>query len=1101
MADSQLIGIFTKQDLVKVTAEEKSIEGITVAQVMTRELVTLKIEEFKDIFTALDLLRQHRIRHLPILGEQGELLGIVTESNILQVLDPVETYRVIELLQRQISQLQTDRTELEQQVQQSITELRARSKREQLITSIALRIRESLDLDTALSTVVEDVRHVLKADRVLLYKFAPDMSGNVLAESVTNSWTAALSGQIQDICLLTSTENVYRHGQQQAIANIYEANLTDSHLQILEQLQVKAYLVVPIVISNTLWGLLIAHQCSAFRSWKRDELNLMDKIAIQLAVAIKQVELYNHARVELTERYKIEAQLRLERNFVSTVLNVADALVVVLDFHGKIVRFNHACEQTTGYTFDEVESKFIWDFLLIPEETEPVKAVFQNLKQRQLRNRHEHYWVSKGGDRRLISWSNNVLLNRDEQVEYIVCTGIDITESRKAEEELRQTRNFLQSMIDNLPVAVFVKDAKAESFGKFRLWNQACDRMFGLTAEQAIGKTDYDFFPKAQADFFHQKDQDAVSCGITQDIAEELIDSHSLGRRILHTTKVPLYDKHHQPEYLLCISEDITERKQAEQKLQQAKEQLQTVLDAVPGFVSWVSADGYYLGVNRHLAESFNLSTDAFVGQELGFMLNSPQFTEFMREFLATPDLADSSVIDAQIKETTRNYLVVAQKYQQNSAAVAVGIDITQRKQMEIALAESEAMLRSVLDSTPSFVTMVNREGKILFINQTVPDLSVQEVIGTNIDYYVVSDDLHIQRSALERVFNQGEVVSYETRSLSANGSFTYNHSQIGPIWRDGEIIAAVIVTNDISDRKLAEVALRESEQKFRLFTENIKSTFWIADIRGDSRQIVYVSPAYEEIWGRSTEEAYASSDTFLQAIHPADRHNFIAHTSKITQEEHSQEYRIIRQYGAIRWIRSRSFPIKNEKGKVYRITGIAEDITEVKQAEVALQKLNRELETRVEQRTLELQKSQEELKRQFAAVEAAIDGIAILSQDTYTYVNKAHVEMFGYASADELIGKSWQEIYNLQEINRLQTEVFPALVQQKHWRGEAIARRKDGSTFDEEVSLTISEQGDLICVCRDISQRKKAEEEIRNCLYILEIVKHLLKYMVNLNE
>lgn len=93
--------------------------------------------------------------------------------------------------------------------------------------------------------------------------------------------------------------------------------------------------------------------------------------------------------------------------------------------------------------------------------------------------------------------------------------------------------------------------------------------------------------------------------------------------------------------------------------------------------------------------------------------------------------------------------------------------------------------------------------------------------------------------------------------------------------------------------------------------------------------------------------------------------------------------------------------------------------------AQEALQKLNRELESRVEQRTLELQKSEAELKRQFAAVEAAIDGIAILSQDTYTYINKAHVEMFGYTHADELIGKSWQEIYEKSEIHRFQTEFF----------------------------------------------------------------------------
>ncbi len=854
MENSHLLGIVTQRDIVKLTTKGKSLEGISVAEVMTRELVTLSMAEFKDIFTALNLLRQHRIRHLPILGNDGELLGIVTQTSILQVLESVKMHGLT-VLQSQVSQLQTEkvellteRTKLEQQVQQRIVKLKTQAKRERLITSIALRIRESLDLDTALSTVVEDVRYFLKVDRVLVYKFAPERGNRIVAESVTDGWTKALNSQIQDACFLFGAEEVYCQGQKQAIANIYEANLTDGIKQILEQLQVKACLVVPILMSNQLWGLLITHQCSTFREWKEDEVNLLDKIGIQLAVAIQQAELYNQARIELAERHKIEAQLRLERNFVSAVLNVAGALVVVLDEQGRIVRFNHACEQTTGYIYDQVQGKFVWDFLLVPEEIEPVKAVIQNLKKGQLRNNYENYWVTKDGDRRLISWSNNVLLNRDDQIEYIVCTGIDVTQSRKAEEELCQTRNFLQSMINNLPVAVFVKDAKPESFGRFRLWNQACERMFGLTAKQAIGKTDYDFFPKEQADFFHQKDQDAFSTGVPQDIAEEAIDSHSLGRRILHTTKVPLYDKHHQPEYLLCISEDITERKQAKEKLQQAKEQLQTVLDAVPGFVSWVSADGYYLGVNRHLAESFNLTTDAFVGQELGFMQNSPQFTDFMRDFLASPDLAASHVIDAQVKDTMRNYLLVAQKYQQNTAAVAVGIDITTRKQMEIALQQlnyeletrveqrtlelqkSEAELGAIFYQAAVGIKLETLDGRFIKVNQKLCEIlgySIEELLHKTFVDITYPEDMQCHLNQLQKLIaGEVETFSIEKRYLHKNGNQIWVNLTVSLI-RDvnGEPIYSIGVIEDIGDRKKAEEEIRKNLEKEKELSD-LKSRF-----------------------------------------------------------------------------------------------------------------------------------------------------------------------------------------------------------------------------------------------------------------------------------
>ncbi|MGJ5674789.1 MAG: PAS domain S-box protein [Nostochopsis sp.] len=1127
MADSHLIGILTEQDLVKLAAQGKSIQGISVAQVMTKQLVTLKIGEFKDIFTALDLLRQHDIRHLPILGEQeeliglvtaaslrsilrssdllkirrvgevmntqliytapnasvldvarlmskhqvscvviveqsqdeqepiswpviplgiiteydlvqfqaleldftqtqvrtimssplfylrpedslwladeqmqslrvrqlvvvgnqGELLGILTQSHILQVLDPIEFYELMKLLQHQVSQQQTrmvellaDRRQLEEQLQQRIIELKARTKREQLITSIALRIRESLDLDTALMTVAEDVRYVLKADRILVYQFAPDMSGKILAESVSNGWTTALSSEIKNISL-SDVEDIYVYGKKQAIANIYELNLTDHHLQILEQLQVKACLVVPILISNQLWGLLIAHQCSNFREWKEDEVNLLDKIAIQLSVAIKQVELYNQARIQLAERHKIEAQLRWERNFISTVLNVADALIVVLDYQFRIVKFNHACEQTTGYTYDWVQGKLIWDFLLISEEIEPVKAAFKNLKQRQIRNHHENHWLTKDGDNRLISWSNNVLLNCDDQVEYIVCTGIDITENRKAEEELRHTRNFLQSMIDNLPVGVFVKDARPEKFGKFQLLNKACEHIFGLTGEHAIGKTDYDFFPEEQAEFFLQKDIETISHGLPQDIPEEPIDSYSLGRRILHTKKVPLYDKYGQPEYLLCISEDITERKQAEEKLRQAKEQLQTVLDAVPGFVSWVSSDGRYLGVNKRLAQSFNLTPDAFIGQELGFMQKSPHFTEFMRDFLANQDVAASSVIDSQIGDTKRSYLLVAQKYQQNTAAVTVGIDITERKQTEIAL-------QNLIESTAS--------------------TTGQDFFPALVQY--ISSALDVRYACVSELINE---------QLYTLG-----------FWCDGQLKPNIFYD---PRSKPCNILLQQG--------------------------VYYCCYGIQQLFPNVEALALMQADSFMGVTLSNDFGEPIGTLWIVDEKPITDPHKF---EGIL---------------KVFAARAAAE--LQRQRAQEALQKLNRELESRVEQRTLELQKSEAELKRQFAAVEAAIDGIAILSQDTYTYINKAHVEMFGYTHADELIGKSWQEIYEKSEIHRFQTEFFPVLIQQKHWRGETIAKRKDGTTFDEEVSLTISEQGDLICVCRDISQRKEAERLI----------------------
>ncbi|QLE46925.1 response regulator [Nostoc sp. C057] len=131
---------------------------------------------------------------------------------------------------------------------------------------------------------------------------------------------------------------------------------------------------------------------------------------------------------EVKERKLTEETLNQERNFISAVLDTASALVIVLDTQGQIVRFNQACEQTTGYSFDEVRGRHFWNLFLIPEQVEPVKAVFEQLRTGEAPKEYENYWVAKDGSLRLISWANAILKDDEGCVEYIVATGIDISD-------------------------------------------------------------------------------------------------------------------------------------------------------------------------------------------------------------------------------------------------------------------------------------------------------------------------------------------------------------------------------------------------------------------------------------------------------------------------------------------------------------------------------------------------------------------------------------------------------------------------------------------------------------------------------------------------
>ncbi|MBI3357113.1 MAG: PAS domain S-box protein, partial [Nitrospirae bacterium] len=134
---------------------------------------------------------------------------------------------------------------------------------------------------------------------------------------------------------------------------------------------------------------------------------------------------------DITDRKGVEEELKRQHDFIDTVLETAGGLVAVLDRHGAIQRFNRACEQTTGYSSEEVTGKAVWDFLLIPEEVESVKRVFSRLAGGESRNEHENDWVTKGGLRRRIAWTDTVITDGQGNVDYVVATGIDVTELKQ----------------------------------------------------------------------------------------------------------------------------------------------------------------------------------------------------------------------------------------------------------------------------------------------------------------------------------------------------------------------------------------------------------------------------------------------------------------------------------------------------------------------------------------------------------------------------------------------------------------------------------------------------------------------------------------------
>ena len=202
----------------------------------------------------------------------------------------------------------TNLKEAEQKIKQQ-------AEREYLLRETTQRIRQSLDLHTIFNTAAAEIRQLMNADRVGIFKFDPVSNfnyGEFVSESVVSGFISALEMKVHDQCFGERFSQDYAAGKMQIVNDIDNAGLADCHHAILARFQVKANLVVPLIEGKNLWGLLCIHQCSQTRHWQDFEIELVQQIANQLAIAIQQSMLYETVQSELIIRREAEAKISLQ---------------------------------------------------------------------------------------------------------------------------------------------------------------------------------------------------------------------------------------------------------------------------------------------------------------------------------------------------------------------------------------------------------------------------------------------------------------------------------------------------------------------------------------------------------------------------------------------------------------------------------------------------------------------------------------------------------------------------------------------------------------------------------------------------------------------
>ncbi|WP_198017815.1 PAS domain S-box protein [Oscillatoria acuminata] len=462
----------------------------------------------------------------------------------------------------------------------------------------------------------------------------------------------------------------------------------------------------------------------------------------------------------------------------------------------------------------------------------------------------------------------------------------------------------------------------------------------------------------------------------------------------------------------VALGLEASDRAQARLNLKKALDRLQAVLDTVPGCVSWIGSDLRYLGVNRYLANLFGRSPSDFINHPVGFLQTRPEFPNFLQQFFTSSLHKTTAEICLDIEGNLRQYLVGVEKYNQGKSAVCVGIDITDLKETEQALRQERALLRSLIDSIPDLIFYKDKQRIYQRVNKSFQRFTARdegEILGKTDEELFPAESAKICAEIDRRILAEGQLLRMEEQLDQFDGSTTWLETIQTPFFDpNGEIVGMIGISRDITERKNAETALQQSKDELErrveertAFLKEANDRLQVEVARREQVQIALKaskdqlrqcliaarmgtwdwdilnhrltgSDEMEALYGFVPGSFDGNYETYLQAIDPEDRNRVEAEIAEIlssSSERFEIEQRIRLETGELRWLSAQGEVIRDATGQAIRSIGTVMDISDRKEAQLALQEAAYAAETANRSKSMFLANMSHELRTPLNAI------------------------------------------------------------------------------------------------------------------------------------